>query len=151
LSTMADCEMKLGQPASALRHYEKASGLGPQDSTLHLLPGHCYLRLHNAPGADRAYRQAILHAPDRAEGYYALGFSQFRQGQVRESLVQYRRAVQCDASNPLVHVLMGCAYRRLGDEAAAREAFKRALALDPRYDLARAYLAAPNRAGPRFH
>ena len=143
LATMADCEMKLGRPAEAVRHYEQACRAAPRDGNLHLMRGHCYLRLHNAQAAGEAYRKAIDHVPAQAEGYYALGFALFRQGKVRESLVEYERAAKRDRSDPVVHFLMGCAYRKLGSDDQARRAFLRALELDPRYDLARAYLQRP--------
>lgn len=62
-------------------------------------------------------------------------------GQVDQALEAFRAAQELDADNPEIFYLSGLAYAGKGEDVAAIDSFRRAVALDPAYIAAREQLA----------
>lgn len=80
----------------ALREYEKAVALSPQDYRLWLALGRSRERNGDPVGAEKALRQAAALAPNYAEVHWFLGNQLLRQGNDEEAFVEIRRAVELD-------------------------------------------------------
>src|SRR5207253_8991498 len=91
-------------------------------------------------------------ADSRCPGDHAreigLGFVLLRQGQPRGAAERFLRAVASDTSDAEAWYGLGLARSRLGQRAAAVDAWRRTLRLAPGYEDAGLQLLAPGDSGP---
>jgi tetratricopeptide (TPR) repeat protein len=71
-----------------------------------------------------------------------LGLAQLAAGDLHRARLSLQRAVQVEDARASAHAALGVALARLGEPAPARDAYRRALELDPTLDRALAGLAA---------
>ena len=72
-------------------------------------------------------------SPDEASGYHFLAEAQRAAGQPQRAVTTLERALLVVRESPLTHRLLGEAYADLAQHRAAAEAYRRALAIDPRF------------------
>lgn len=68
------------------------------------------------------------------------GQQSFRNGDWKEAVAYFKKAVADDAKNAEAYNLMGYSYRRMGEADPAFDAYAKALELDPRHRGAHEYL-----------
>jgi Flp pilus assembly protein TadD len=86
--------------------------------------------LHDAAGAERAYRRAIQLRPEAAEPYFNLGMTLDALRRTEEAAACYRRAVALRPAFVEALNNLGNALAALGDAAGARDAYAAVLAQD---------------------
>jgi superkiller protein 3 len=133
---------RTGRVIEALRIYQQLCQSQPETALHHFNLGNVNMMLKRYVDAERAYKKVIELQPERGDGYRALAQCYLvgsKDAVAAASLA--REAVKRDPTAP-VYVLLGEACARAGDLAAARDAWRRALELDPdnaayqrRYDL----------------
>ena len=80
--------------------------------------------------------------PYQAQYHWALGDGWIAQGDIRGGTTELQRAADLGETEPGLYVDLGDRLRQLGDMAAARRAYQRALQVDPYYTPASERLAA---------
>lgn len=83
--------------------------------------------------AEAAAREAVESDPDVGAYQAVLGYVQGRRGSMEQARASFEKALASDP-DPFVHRLHGDFLSLAGEAEKAREAWKRAVALDPRLD-----------------
>src|SRR5215510_13523134 len=83
--------------------------------------------------AERHCRTVLQRNPDHAEINHLLGAIRFQEGNFEESLTLLKRATVSPGATAEHHNNLGCLLFKLGQKDAAKAAFERALAINPRY------------------
>lgn len=81
-----------------------------------------------------ALRRAARLAPDMAEVHALIGRAWLAVGNLRRARAAYETAVEKDAKSAILWSALGDARMYMGDLPAAREAFRRALLIEPDFD-----------------
>jgi tetratricopeptide (TPR) repeat protein len=79
-------------------------------------------------------QSAKKQLPDQAEVNDTLGWIYYRKGLFRLALDAFEQSIQKDPDNALYLYHLGMTYAGQGENAKARRALERALALNPRFD-----------------
>ncbi|MBA3030250.1 MAG: tetratricopeptide repeat protein [Desulfobacteraceae bacterium] len=72
----------------------------------------------------------------RAQDFFEKGMSLMEKGEWMRAIDAYKESLTLNASTPQAYGNMGLCYARLGKKEAAMEAFDKALAIDPDYEVA---------------
>lgn len=81
--------------------------------------------------AAAAAQEAVARDPHNFQWHYLRGRALAAGKDYEPAIDCYRRAIECDASQPAAHISMGVVTRALGLPWQAAECHRRALALDP--------------------
>jgi tetratricopeptide (TPR) repeat protein len=118
-------------------------GLRPQDES-HLARAESLFTKRRFREAIDAYRLAIDENPQNADAYMGLGDCHYHLGEFDLAAAFFEESIQV-LPKPSTYRFLGDAHRSRGRIDDARKAYEAALALDPRYDLARAAIAQLDR------
>jgi tetratricopeptide (TPR) repeat protein len=140
--TLGELLLKKGERAEAVALLEGASTTGSNEERAHALVtlGGAYLLAGRRAEADKAFDKAILYAPARPDvrlGIARAWLAMDSKEDVRRALPILARTVEIAPDVPAVFAAVGRARERLGEDAAATEAYDRALRLDPSFRYAR--------------
>ncbi|MBI3803805.1 MAG: tetratricopeptide repeat protein [Nitrospirae bacterium] len=130
---------KKGEYAAALEAFANASALRPEEETLrrNLAEAHAQLGWEalreNRPAAAEPHFQTSIQMFEGGAAFY-FGAAAALHGQQRETeaLQRVAQGLSRDPNQPIGHKLQGEIYEAQHDPARAIEAWKRALALDPK-------------------
>ena len=120
-----------GQLAEAVKHFEEAVSLSPNDYRLWMDLGRAREQSGDSTGGEKALRRAVELAPSYAYPRWFLGNLLLRQGRVEEAFAELRRASETDERlRPQVFNQAWYTYgedvraleRAVGDSARARAA-----------------------------
>lgn len=125
-----------GHGAGALRFYERALSLRPEDATTWFNRGNLLYGARKLEEARRSFARACALRPDAAGYHCNHGAALYELGRLSEAAEIYRRALTLDPRLPQTALNLGNALMRLGRYREAREAYSRAVALKPDYALA---------------
>jgi tetratricopeptide (TPR) repeat protein len=84
---------------------------------------------------------AVRVDPLQAQYHWALGQGTVARGNLRDGIAELQRAADLGETEPRLYVELGDREAQLGDRAAARRAYRRALEIDPYFSPARQRLA----------
>jgi Flp pilus assembly protein TadD len=84
--------------------------------------------------------EAAAAKPDEPEVWLFRGRYRVESGDCGGAVTDFERSIRLDAASAPAHASLGLAQQCAGDGAAARESFKRSLALDPNQPKVREYL-----------
>jgi tetratricopeptide (TPR) repeat protein len=137
-----------GQSSEALKQYELALALRPQDATVnnavaaaHLAAGH--------PDAAVKYLETALHSrPNYFDAHYNLGTALAMQNDYGGALEHFRAAVQINPEDANAQANLGAALAATGNSTEARAHLEKALSLDPTLTNARDNLEQIKRDAP---
>ena len=76
-------------------------------------------------------REGDWIAPELAEAYYNLGLVHQAQGNLKEAVKCYRRAIEIDQDHHQAHFNLGCAFTNLRSRTRPLSAFAKPLRLPP--------------------
>ncbi len=129
------------------RQYEKAlvpAGralvIAPEDAGVHQMLGKIYFMLGDLTKSISELESAAKLAPNDVDVVYTLGIAYLRNRQPGEAKQLYNSLIKAFGEQPQLHVVIGRAYRQSGLMREAAEAFRKAIALDPRFPRAHYYL-----------
>ena len=88
----------------------------------------------------KEFEKLAQQNPENSEQLYLLGFAQQLQGQLAEAQRSFEQSRRIRADNPGLQRDLGRLYGQRGDFTASRQAFDRALALEPNEPLTFLYL-----------
>jgi tetratricopeptide (TPR) repeat protein len=80
--------------SAALRHFEAAARLRPEDAYATYKVGRAYLEQGRLEEALAQFEKAVKLEPDFADGYYRMGVCHERQGRREEALRMYEKTVE---------------------------------------------------------
>jgi tetratricopeptide (TPR) repeat protein len=125
-----------GHGAGALRFYERALSLRPEDATIWFNRGMIFYGASKLEEARESFARACALRPDAAAYHCNHGAALYELGRLSEAAEIYRRALALDPRLPQTALNLGNALMRLGRYREARAAYLRAVALRPGYALA---------------
>jgi tetratricopeptide (TPR) repeat protein len=105
----------------------------PDSSRAWLLLGRACLRLHNLPGAEQAFGQAVRLDPNVADAQFYMGVVLFEHGNHLGAAARFRTATNLKPDYSLAHFNLGQCLKREGDQKAAIEAFRTAVRYKPHF------------------
>jgi tetratricopeptide (TPR) repeat protein len=121
----------------AVRHYEQALESDPRAVTA--ANNLAWLLAENDQQLDRAYQLAQIakgERPNNPEILDTAGWVYFKRGMLALAVTALEQAVEAAPKSALYNYHLGIAYAKQGDDADARKALQRALALEPRFERA---------------
>lgn len=134
--------LKKGETAEALELLKAAAASGSNEDRARALVrlGGAYLAAGRRAEAEKAFGEAVLFAPARPDvrlGIARAWLAGDAKEDVRRALPVLARTMELAPDVPSVLAAVGRARERLGEDAAAADAYERALRLDPTYHYAR--------------
>jgi Flp pilus assembly protein TadD len=141
-----------GDFESALRHYQRALEMAPDQTGL---PGDIAMTLLNLkryPQAERWFRRALPFRADRESRWTAgLGVALFVQGRSVEATPYLEQALALDPNQAMAHEALAILRARAGRDAEAEHHFRAAVRLEPDHEPYRENLEKflKHRASPR--
>ncbi|MBN8284335.1 tetratricopeptide repeat protein [Zoogloea sp.] len=127
-----DALQALGRSEQALEAYRRAVPMAPSSALPHALVAQTLQRLKRNGEAEKAYREALRLEPDniRVANNLAVLLATQNSG-LDEALSLARRAVDKEPGRGTYFDTLGLVLQARGDAAGARQAFERALSLEP--------------------
>ncbi|MCS6977850.1 MAG: tetratricopeptide repeat protein, partial [Gemmatales bacterium] len=128
---------RIGDWQRAMAEYERCLAETPKDADLLNDVGYCQYQQGKWAEAERWFRAALEQRPDHARAAINLGMALGQQGRYAEAVAAFER-VNTPAE---AQVNLAFIYQTQGKREEAKEAYRKALALQPELDLARRALA----------
>lgn len=122
-----------GQPQAALRIADQVLARQPHDPAALVGRGNALYALGQMDAARDAYRAALRHHPDDAAALLGLGRSTLHSDP-KGAAAALLAASRLEPDNPFVFNDLGVARDLLKDHLAAQDAYRRAIALNPKAD-----------------
>jgi Flp pilus assembly protein TadD len=115
-----------GDAEQAVIALERARKNGLADGRVHAALGLAYDQLWRRKEAQRSYRAALRLTPDDAHLWNNLGMSQLAGNQLEDAVGSFSRGAELRPGDTRIQNNLGLALGRLGRDAEALEAFRRA-------------------------
>lgn len=138
-----------GESVEALKQYELALKLRPQDATVNNAVAGLNLSGGHPEIAVKYLQTALRSRPDYFDAHYNLGTAMAMQNDFAGALEHFRAAVQINPQDANAQANLGAALAATGDLKGARVHLERALAIDPTLANARDNLQQLNDHGPQ--
>lgn len=140
---MAEWLYNQGRGEEGLPLIESAIRLRPEKAEYYIMRGRIHRMMKNLDLALRDFDQAIRHAPKNAEAYYRRAGARADASRLAEAELDYNKAIELDANYVGAYVDRGVLFcELLGYAALGIADFRRALAIDPAFAIARENLDA---------
>jgi Flp pilus assembly protein TadD len=130
-----------GNYAEAVKKFEQAVTLSPDQEDLHYNLAIALARLGKAADAKKHYEEALRIFPDYAEAHNNLGNLLMNENKLEEAITRFREAISNMPENASFHNNLGTAFGRQGKVAEAMGEFEEAIKHSPTYVEARVNLA----------
>jgi tetratricopeptide (TPR) repeat protein len=128
---IADTYQRMGQHVSAGEWYRAATEVEPNQAGFLILLAQYYVDVLPKPEEGlAAARQAADAAPDNAVAQDLLGWALYLAGLQAQAVGPLEQAVALDPDFARAHYHLGVVYAQLGQEAAAKQAYQRAIDID---------------------
>ncbi len=114
----------------AIKEYQAALQLRPDEAELHKSLGEFYLDNHSDQDAERELTKAVALDPSRTETLYSLGRLYIMDNENEKAVPLLRRALQLQPNLNEANGLLGTAYVRMGQFADAVPRLEKAAPLD---------------------
>jgi tetratricopeptide (TPR) repeat protein len=126
---------------TAIQRVTKQTAAVPKSGAHHALLGELYMARGNAKVAEEAFLRAIDLDPRLFGPYVALGNIYLQARQYDQALAKFNDLIKANPSNPTPYMLAGIVHETKGEIPKAREAYEKAVALNPRFAAAANNLA----------
>jgi tetratricopeptide (TPR) repeat protein len=90
-------------------------------------------RESDIPAARTLYEQVITRWPEHAQAFHSLGAIAYAQGRRHDAIALFSRAIALQDTQPVFHHSLAQALRADGNSAAALQALKRSISLNPEF------------------
>ncbi|MDP9338526.1 MAG: tetratricopeptide repeat protein [Acidobacteriota bacterium] len=120
-----------GESAGALKQYEMAVRLRPEDATVNNAIAGVNLAAGRPESAVKYLETALSSRPDYFDAHYNLGTALAMQSNFAGALEHFRAAVQINPLDAHAQANLGAALGAMGDLIEARLHLEKALAIDP--------------------
>ena len=112
--TRGNVYLDMGEYELALRHFDEAIRLNPQDSSCYIFRGSAYGELGQHDRALLDYDLAVRLEPKDAFAYAKRGVAYRKLDQQEKAIQDYDEAIRLEPHNDLYYLSRGLAYRELG-------------------------------------
>ncbi len=109
----ANCYMWLSEYDIALRDYDRALALNPEDASGYYNRAFLHSHLNNHQQALDDYTHVIAIKPDYAEAYFGRGNSYGALGEYQQAIDDYTQAIAIEPDYALAYANRGTAYKQL--------------------------------------
>ncbi len=133
---MAQAFLKLNRVADAIKTYQEAMKVFPQDDTLHLKLGNIYYHEERYYEAEIEYKKAVRLNPS-SENLYSLGQVYLSTERYKEAEETFQRILRSEPDNYGAHYSLGQVYAKQGLHGEAIKRFKETI--KRKWDFAYAY------------
>lgn len=148
LQALGRSEQALGRSEQALDAYQRAIAMAPGSSLPHALMAQTLAHLKRPAEAEKAYREALRIDPDNIRIANNLAVLLANQKtSLDEALSLAKRAADKEPGRSTFFDTLGLVLQARGDTAGARQAFERAVALEPGNAEFRQHLSRVGAAG----
>jgi len=130
---LGDTLLKQGQTDEAIRQYQEAIRLRPEDADVHYNLGNALLKQGQTDEAIRQFQEVIRLKPDDSEAHNNLGNALLRQGQTDEAIRQFLEVIRLKPDYAEVHNNLAIALARQGQSDEAIRQYQEAIRLKPDY------------------
>lgn len=130
------------QADSILRAACRAAAIAPQDAELHYYTARAAWLAERLELAEHLLDQALKSKPQHVAALVLLGKVLHRRQAVERAIACLTTAVTSGADYPDVHAELGHLWCKTGDQSRARQAYGRALKLNPQFAAAREAMTA---------
>jgi tetratricopeptide (TPR) repeat protein len=126
---------KLNQIENAASQFKRVIELNPQHVDAYNYLGFMYAEKEiNLDEAEGYIRKALALAPDAGYILDSLGWVHYKQGKYEFALTELKKAASITSTDAVIYEHLGDTYRALSSYKEARDAWKKALELDPKND-----------------
>ena len=122
-----------GQTDEAIKHYQEAMRLRPDDAEAHYNLGIVLTERGQIGGAISQYQEALRLKPGYAEAHYNLGVALGRKGQTDEAIRQYQEAIRLKPQHAEAHNNLGIVFTAKGQIDDAISQFQEVIRLKPKH------------------
>lgn len=126
----AELDQLQGADEAAIRQYQQAERLQPDEPSIHEELGALYLKKHAIKDAKQELDRALALDPTSGSTFYQLGRLSIATGQPQSAISYLKKALQYDPGLINAHASLGEAYLRAGDAARAAAELKVASSID---------------------
>ena len=105
----------------AISEFEAERALNPRSAPDSERLGDAYLRANKPDAAQQSLMQSIALDTSSTGPFILMGKVLLRRDDPENAAMYLRHAEKMDPSNPIAHTLLGQAYRKLGQEAQAKQ------------------------------
>ncbi|KAA8915726.1 hypothetical protein TRICI_002133 [Trichomonascus ciferrii] len=125
------------EPDLALKCFKRAIQLDPNSPYAYTLQAHEHVINDAYENAQDSFRQAIKADNRHYNAWYGLGMVAMRLGQVAQSEIYFKRAMQINPNNVVLICCTGMAFEKRGEHYRALEQYEHACELQPKSALSR--------------
>jgi tetratricopeptide (TPR) repeat protein len=125
------------RPEDALREYEAALRLKPNDPSIRNNLGNVYNHMGRTDDAIHEYQTAIRLNPNHPDAHYNLARALEHQEKLAEAVQEYQAAIRVQPDDVAAHNNLGRVFQRLGNMEEARRQYQEALRIKPDLEAAR--------------
>lgn len=129
--------LNAGDPQQALKAFDQALDLDPDNGLAHYNAGVAYQTLQDDQQAIACYRQAIGLVPDFNQAYHNMAQAYANQNHLQAAVKTYLQALQLDPDDFKSAFNLSLLYRKMGDDRAAVSACQLSIKAKP--DFAEAF------------
>ncbi|MGJ5632463.1 tetratricopeptide repeat protein [Nostoc sp. CALU 1950] len=122
-----------GNYEGAVKDFNQAIELDPQNALAYNKRGDAYYRLGDYEQAQADSSQAILLNPQDANAYFDRGFAFYGLSKYKEAIADYTQAIKLNSENAYSYYGRGLARSQVKDNKGAIGDFSKAIALKPEY------------------
>lgn len=130
-----------GRTDQALRWFEQAARLRPNDPRIANALGNAFFVLNRPKRAKAAYRRALRLDPQLGAARKNLGILEYNEGSFADAIPELRRATQLSPADAVAWRYLGLSVAGAGKKRDALAPLRRSLGLDGRNSLTRLALA----------
>ena len=129
--------IKVGNNNGAIKAYQSALRLAPNQEDLHLKLGNIFLDQGNADQAIEEYKKAVYLNPTSTANLYSLGQAYLSKESYDEAKFQFEKIIRLSPGSYGGHYGLGQTYYRTGQFEKAIEQFEKAIAFKEDFSYAR--------------
>jgi tetratricopeptide (TPR) repeat protein len=141
LYSLIEEDHAMGDKAAGLRHYQLLVTEFPDSAWLHVLYANAYAHKNQDADARREYEEALRRNADLPGVNFRLGYLLYRDNQYGPAAECFRKELALNPAYADASLFLAQTLRTLGQDDEAIGWFRKAIALDPRSDLAYRALA----------
>ncbi|MGB5897554.1 MAG: tetratricopeptide repeat protein, partial [Geitlerinemataceae cyanobacterium] len=117
--------------AEALKSYETANDINPNNSTVLTGIGKAYYKLYSFKEGDEFYKKATQTDPESAIEWNSYGDAFYALGRIEEARTAYKKATDLDGNRQAFWIELGDVLDKLGREEEAVDSYEKAIDLNP--------------------
>ena len=130
-NTIAKCEVRMGNPNAAKRHYVQSLAHDPQQDEVLLQLGRLALAEGDRDGARQRFRAALDLVPESVDAMMLLGYLELSGGHLEAAKRWYARAIEADPNRPDAYLFYAELYFSQRDLQEAKRWYDKALEVSP--------------------